>query len=317
MPVPNIRLADKGVRKSAGTAPLISTAVDLRDGSRDVSETATQFYELSFSGGTPNNIGSGNAHSGGGYIDFLANPENGAGTGINDTNIFADTVNDDPIFTGTIDVLRDTYFAGGTAYSFGNQTLFLSHPETQKFYMRMRIKFSSNWQWGNDQLKFCKNKGPGQLSTNCPKFRSTAGRMYITKLDPGGANEQSVYPGDPSVFGESTSAYHIQDDIVNDFGGVGADGVFVPTNNQWYWFEWEIDCGTGGNSDGSYRIWIDGEPYMGLDNVPVRRVTDGAFDSHELGHVWQNGSPTENISMYWHSISIWDQRPTNLPTGIA
>lgn len=35
MPVPNIRLADKGVRKSAGTPPLISTAAGLRDGSRD------------------------------------------------------------------------------------------------------------------------------------------------------------------------------------------------------------------------------------------------------------------------------------------
>lgn len=281
-------------------------------------ETATKLYELTFTDQMPNNIGESNATEGGGFINFFGN--SGA-VGILGTNIYYDTINDDPLFPGTIEVLRDRYFSDINVYSFENQTMFISHPQTQKFYMRMRIKFSSNWQWGNDQLKFCKNKGPSTgaaFSTNCPKFRSTQGRMYVTKMDDFGANEQSLYPTDPSVFGESPSAYHIEDDIINDFGGAGVDASFTPVNDQWYWFEWEIDSGTAGQSDGYYRIWIDGQLYLSKDNVPVKRSDAGAgFDGHELGHVWEDGVPTEEISMYWHSIEIYDKRPDNLPVGIA
>lgn len=279
-------------------------------------ETATLFYELEFSGTTPLYQGSGNAHPGGGYIQFLANSENGVGDGINGTNIDHVEINDDPLFPGTVKALRDTYQAGGAAYSFANQTLFVEHPETQRTYRRMRIRWSDNWQWGSDQLKFCKNKGPGLLSTNCPKF--TGNSMYLTKYAPAnGSNEQFVYPTQAQADAQGNPDYYIADDINNGFGSGGSDAAFTPVNGQWYWLEWEIDCGTAGQADGWYRIWIDGQLYMSIDDVQVRRVSDGGFDSFELGHVWQNGSPTQDIYMDWHSLTVWDQRPDNLPAGIA
>ena len=284
-------------------------------GSTPVPETATKFYELTFSGNMPNNIGAGNAHPGGGYISFLGDPNPGQGLGIANTNIYFDTISDDPIFTGNIPVLRNTYFADGASYNFANQTLFGSHPESRRIYKRLRIKWSSNWEWGSDQLKFCKNKGPGDFTMNCPKFDGQ-GRAYITKLDPFGGYERYVYPN-ISEFGNTPGDYYGEDDINNGFGAGDTDSAWSPELNRWYWLEWEIDTGTPGSTEGSYRIWIDGRIYFQLENVQVNKTGHGGFDYFELGHVWQTGFPTTDISMYWHSLSVWDQRPTNLPEGIA
>ena len=269
---------------------------------------AVLLYNLTFTGEVPNNQGIGNATAGGGYIALTATPTS---TGINNTNIFYSSITDDPLFVGGADGLRDTYHADSALYSFANQTLFINHPTTQKFYMRMRVKWSSNWEWGNDQLKFCKNKGPGTLTTNCPKFQGS--EIVITKLfGPTDAYDQTVYAENPSPsFSERV------DDIVNDFGGAGVDANWSPVLNQWYWIEWEIDAGTPAISDGSFRIWIDGNLYMSLDNTVVQKLGDVGFDYHELGHVWQNGYPTVDISMYYHALEIYDKRPASLPVGIA
>lgn len=301
---------------SNDVAKLINVGRGNAGGQPPPSGDETLFFELTFTDGLPDYMGAANAHPGGGDINFYGN--SGA-VGINGSNIYYDTINDDPLFPGTVEVLRDTYFSNPAVYSFENQTLFGSHPPSRTVYKRLRIKFSSNFQFGNDQLKFCKNKGEEELSTNCPKFRGTDGRMYITKLDTNGNNEQSLYPTAPSTFGEEAGLWHLEDDIINDFGGVGVDGIFTPVNNQWYWFEWYIDCGTPGGSDGSYRIWIDGKLYLSKDNAPIRRATDGPFTGFELGHVWQDSAsaPAEDISMYWHSLAVYDKRPANLPIGIA
>lgn len=272
---------------------------------------AEQIYALEFSGNTPLYQGSGNAHAGGGYINFYGNPENGAGSGHGTTNISTIDVTDDPLF-GTVKGLRDTYKANKEDYSFGNQTLFINHPARPKFYMRMRIKWSDNWQWGNDQLKFCKNNGAG-LSTNVPKF-SGSGELYISKLTPVNPSLNELYV--KAQLSETPTDYLIEDDINNSFGGAGVDINWTPTLGQWYWLEWEVDAVSAGSTAGSYRVWIDGNLYMQLDNVQITESGDGMFSQHELGHVWQNingSGPTETIYMDWHSIELYSERPSTLP----
>lgn len=132
---------------------------DYQDGDRGGSD-AVKFYELAFSGDTPLHQSQGTAYNGNGYINFLGN---GAGSGHGTTNIDTVDITDDPLFPGTIKGLQDTYFGGGTNYTFGNQTLFIFYDVVPKFYMRLRCKWSSNWEWGDDQLKFCKNKGDDPL----------------------------------------------------------------------------------------------------------------------------------------------------------
>lgn len=273
---------------------------------------ADLIFSMSIVGGVLQNQTSETAQEGGGYGAFFADSSNGVGPGISGTNIDVITITDDPLF-GTVSGLRNTYQGGGTAYTFGNQTYFLIHPARAKFYIRMRIKFSSNWEWGNDQLKFCKNTGTG-ISTNCPKFVTTSGIMNLTKLVDGfpGTNDKNVFATLTGT-GETPSAFNAEDDINNQFGMGGTDINFSPILNQWYWFEWEVDAGTLGQSNGSFRIWIDGDLYMSLDNVQVGEVGDSLFERHELGHVWQNGSPTQDISMDWHNIEIYSERPSTLP----
>ena len=36
------------------------------------------------------------------------------------------------------------------------------------------------------------------------------------------------------------------------------------------------------------------------------------FTGHELGHVWQNGSPTVDINMDFHHLEFFDKRPNSL-----
>lgn len=273
------------------------------------SHTAEQVFALSFSGDTVSNQGVGNAQPGGGYIEFLANPENGAGDGIGGTNISVVDITGSSAYPSGVKGLRNTYKAGGAAYSFGNQTIFLKHPEMQRFYMRTYVRFSANWQWGNDQLKFCKNKGTSGVSTNCPKFDS-AGIAHITKLAPANPslNELFVYP----VATGAQSDYNTVDDINNGFGAGGTDANWTPTLGQEHLLEWEIDAGTPGQSDGSYKFWVDGGLYMQLDNVQVAQSGDTLFTTHELGHVWQNGSPTEDIYVDFYGIEIHEHRPADI-----
>lgn len=281
-------------------------------GDRPAVDDAVKVYELAFSGDTPLHQTPETAYDDNGYINFLGS----GGTGHGSTNIDTVDITDDSLFPGTIKGLQDTYFGGGTNYTFANQTLFIFHNEMQKFYMRMRCKWSADWEWGNDQLKFCKNKGDdggagtAEVSTNCPKFNGS-GTAYITKLAPvnPSSNEQSVV----AVATDTIGDYYIEDGINNEFGGAGVDANWSPTLDQWYWLEWEIDAGTAGSADGSYKVWIDGDLYMQLDNTQIAEVGDALFTRHQLGHVWQNGSPTTDIDMIWHDVEIFDKRPATLP----
>jgi hypothetical protein len=256
-------------------------------------------FTLGFENGLPINTGSGD-----GALNFFANPANGAGSGIGGSNITVETASD-PLF-GTVQVLRDTYFAGGDKYTFGNQTMFLQHSATKHFSLSSRVRFSANWEWGSDQLKFCKNKGSG-ISTNCPKFDSS-GEAFITKLAPANENlnEQNV-----RAVQTVEDDYNISDDLNNGFGVGGNDAAWVPNLDQWYTVKWEIDAGTLGQSDGSYKLFVDDQLYMQLDNVQVGQVGDSYFTSHELGHVWQNGSPTQDIYIEFHSIKLDEVVPVN------
>ena len=148
------------------------------------------------------------------------------------------------------------------------------------------------------------------ITTNCPKFDGN-GELYITKITEGSPflNERYVYP----KLNEAPGTYRGEDDINNEFGVGGLDDNWSPTLDQWYWIEWEIDAGTLGQSNGSYNIWIDGQQYFSLDNVLVGEVGDSYFESHQLGHVWQGGSPTQDIYMEWHNIEIFSKRPSYLP----
>ena len=283
---------------------------DNQDGNRGAGGDAVKFFELAFSGDTPLHQSSGTAYNGNGYINFLGN---GSGSGHGTTNIDTVDITDDSLFPGTIKGLQDIYFGGGTNYTFANQTMFVFYDEVPKFYMRMRCKWSANWQWGNDQLKFCKNKGSGasEVSTNCPKFNGS-GEAFITKLAPTspGLDEQNV-----RATGGFVSDFNIADDINNEFGGPGVDATWSPTLDQWYWLEWEIDAVSAGSTAGYYKIWIDGVLYMSLANVQISQTGDALFSRAQLGHVWQNGSPSVDINMEWHDVEVWDKRPAGgLPT---
>ena len=214
---------------------------------------AKQIFALEFSGDTPMYQTESDKYDNDGYIRFLG----AGGSGHGGTNISTIDVTDDPIFPN-VKALRDTYFGGGTNYTFANQTLFVDHDETKTFYMRLRVKWSSDWEWGNDQLKFCKHKGGDELRTNFPKFNSS-GEAYITKLTPVAPelNELNIY----ATYG-TPDDYNQSDDIVNDFGGDGVDQAWSPTLGQWYWIEVEVDAGTAGNADGSMKMWVDGNLYM-------------------------------------------------------
>ena len=283
-------------------------------------EQATEIFELAFNG---NNVDT-STQAGGGSVAFFANAENGVGSGISGTNITVVDITDDPLFSN-IKGLRDLYQQDYNAYSFANQTVFLEHPERPKFYMRMRIKWSSNWQWGSDQLKFCKNKGQdpldggAEVSTNFPKFDGD-GDLYLTKLAPDNPAINDLYVH-PVLKETGNPNYRQEDDINNNFGGAGIDANWSPTLDTWYWIEWEIDAVSAGSTQGSYKCWVDGQLYFQLDDVQISASGDSLFSAHQLGHVWQNSGnnngPTQDIYMEFHSIGIYDQRPTNLPQGIA
>ena len=267
--------------------------------------SASKIFQLAFDGSTPLYTSPETAYEGNGYITFYGDG-NGNGTLGSNTNFDVVDISDDPLY-GTVKGLRNTYYSSGApVYSFTNQTAYLSHNATKTFHMRMRIKWSGNWEWGSDQLKFCKNKGTNGLSVNLPKFDGD-GDAYST-----------IFPADlpadafiNAVAKEALSAYRLEDDIVNDFGGLGVDANWSPTIGQWYTLDWFSDAGTFGNTDGSIKMWVDGVIYLQAENLDLKVDTSsGLYNNHELGHVWQTGAPTQDIFMEWHNIQMFDTEQT-------
>lgn len=285
---------------------------------------------ITAAGERPNNEGSANAQAGGGYHRILPNTSNGVGDGFSGSNLTSVNFTDDPLFPGGVVGIRDTYRSDthvgvqstGSAYTFGNQTWFIDFPPRRKFYYRVRVRWSANWQWGNDQLKFCKNDG-ANVTTNCPVFRA-AGVAFIGKATPP-APGGSVY-ADIDALGITPSSTQREDDFTNTFGAGNTDGNWSPTLDTWTWIETEIDAGLNfadnpTNPGGHHRIWIDGVQYMGIENTSnAASAPDPLFDQMEFGHVWQEDSggvirPTNTIHMDFHSMRVYSERP-GLPPGL-
>ncbi len=255
----------------------------------------------------PLHEGSGNAHAGGGWWDL--NPGGISSDGINGTNWDVATITDDPVFPGSIEVMRVTYKENLVDYDFNAQTWKIHIAEAAKVNVKGRFRFSDNWQFANEQLKFCKitSVNGNKMSTSCPKFGGS--NMKLTKLNPDTQylNTQSVH----AVWDGYASINNIEDDINNAFGDGGVDKVFSPVNGQWYWLEWEVDTVSAGSSSGYLKIWIDGVLYISISDVQITEAGDTLVELFELGHVWQDtGSFTPDADIYLdvHNLVITNGR---------
>lgn len=241
-------------------------------------------------------------HPGGGYYVLSGN----GGVEPNNTNLAIVDIDDDPLYPTVQKAYRNTYYADGSGQPYANHVLFINIPTTPKFYLRTRVRFSDNWMFGDDQLKFTKNRGsgPDRVSTNtwfdangyfCATFDGGLGQVYLF----------ADWWGDPD------NPTRTEDDINNGFGPGGSDANWTPTNGQWHWLEWEIDAQGPGSADGRYQMWVDGELYISKAGIQISAsMVDDMFNSLEFGgHVWQDGLPSEDIYLDIHKVDIFPERP--------